>query len=114
MPGDAARTEEWASMVQAHFVKSGHRKRLGGRVARDGGASIRVRGLDPKTVKRMKALRPGPFVDNLSEAEPALVRSFSKRAWPRRQAGSPVISGYRLDMAQRAIDTPGCCPIAVG
>jgi plasmid stability protein len=42
-------------MVRAVSVKSGRCKRLEGRVEKDRGFSILVRGLDPKTVQRLKA-----------------------------------------------------------
>jgi hypothetical protein len=48
-----------ASMIRAVSVTSGRRKRLGGRVEKDGRPSILVRGLDPTTV-------PGRFRRSLS------------------------------------------------
>jgi len=54
---------------------------------------------------------PDPFGENLSEAEPALVRELFDSGVAEAAGGFP---GYLLDLAQQAIDAPGCSPIAVG
>ena len=55
--------------------------------------------------------RTDPFAENLADAEPALVRELFAAGVAEAAGGFP---GYVLELAQRAIDAPGCSPIAVG
>jgi hypothetical protein len=66
--------------------------------------------LPHRVIRGQRRKRPDPFVENLSEAEPALVRELFEAGVAEAAGGFP---GYLLDLAQQAVDAPGCSPIAV-
>jgi arylsulfatase A-like enzyme len=54
---------------------------------------------------------PDPFAENLTDAEPALVRELFETGVAEAAGGFPR---FLLELAQSAVDAPGCSPIAVG
>ena len=53
--------------------------------------------------------RPDPFQTNLAETEPDLARELFCAGVAEAGSGFP---GYLLELAERAVDAPGCSPVA--